>query len=477
MVAAARRQRDRLVRQLLLRTVSLFVALFVAELSIVGWLFFHDFNERAIQQKLLEAHDLGAWLADRFAGELAPAGSIDLVRLEERRDALERILDQAVEQIRFVNTVQVVTREGRVLLDIRRTASGRVRFIYWGLPFGGAAPRGPDSPPLDALPADPPAAGPPVALGRVIELPMGRAGDSLVLGVNSRALEAVAEEMHAENLVKLAVGGAVSLALLAVAFLYVLRLIHRTRRLEADAQRAEQLAHLGTLASGLAHEIRNPLNAMNINLQMLEEEIVAGEVGDDTLALLRSSRAEVLRLERLVKDFLAYARPRQLRKADVAPLDLVDDVVRFVRPQFEGAEVALELERDETAPVVRVDAEQIRQALLNILQNALEVSAPGKRVSVQVGATEQGEAVVTVRDQGAGIPDDVRARIFEVFWSKKPAGSGLGLPIAQRAVESHGGRIEVASALGLGSTFRIVLPPAVATEPGEASAVGVPAAG
>jgi signal transduction histidine kinase len=269
--------------------------------------------------------------------------------------------------------------------------------------------------------------------------------------------------------VRLLVGGAISLVLLVVAFLFVLRLVQRTRRLENEAQRAEQLAYLGTLASGLAHEIRNPLNAMNINMQMLEEELAGKDTAEPTLDLLRSARGEVLRLERLVKDFLAFARPQASRMEDIAPGALVADVVRFVRPLFAGRGVELELIQAPGAPIVRIDAGQIRQALLNILQNALEASPRGKTVAVTVGATPRGEARIEIHDEGPGIPRELLPRVFEVFWSRKPAGSGLGLPIAQRVVEAHGGRIEVDSREGSGSVFRIVLPAALAATAAETS--------
>ncbi|NJN64788.1 MAG: hypothetical protein HC882_07845 [Acidobacteria bacterium] len=306
--------------------------------------------------------------------------------------------------------------------------------------------------------------------GRDVEVPMGDEGDSLVLGTEPGAIEQEVESLRRSLLARLVLGGAMSLAILAVAFLYVLRLIHRTRGLEAQAQRANQLAYLGTLASGLAHEIRNPLNAMNINLQLLEEDVASGTIGEETRALLHASRAEVLRLERLVKEFLAYARPRPLQRSEFFPGDLVADIVRFIRTQFAEAGVDLVFQQEKGAPAVRADAEQIRQALLNILQNALEVSREGSRVVARVAATEQGEAMIEIVDEGPGIPESDRARIFEVFYSKKPAGSGLGLPIAMRVVEAHAGRIEVESEPGLGATFRIVLPPAVIADDAAAAA-------
>lgn len=468
-------RREQLVRRLFLRAISLFLALFIADLFIVGWLFFHDFDQRAIRSKLAEAADSARILANNLYREMAPAGSFDFVRIVARRVAIGQMIDQYTAQLKFVKFVDVVDRNGRVLLR-RSVDEGGLSQLRLGGSFGGEAPPSPDSPPSFPMLTEGQqflAVTSPSQV-RVVPVPFGAGAGTLVLGMTAAPQDEEIGRLRQTLIMRLLAGGAVSLVLLGIAFTYVLRLVHRTRRLEADAQRAEQLAYLGTLASGLAHEIRNPLNAMNINLQMLEEELAAGPVQGEPLDLLRSSRSEVLRLERLVKDFLAFARPQTTRREELAPAELVGDVVRFMRPLFQEARVGLELVQEPGAPAVRIDPGQIRQALLNVLQNALEASPPGSAVTATVGATARGEARIDIRDQGPGIPEDIRREIFQVFWSKKPAGSGLGLPIAQRALEAHGGRIELESSEGQGSVFRLVLPSAfeAAAQPADATTTG-----
>ena len=247
-----------------------------------------------------------------------------------------------------------------------------------------------------------------------------------------------------------------------MSFIYVVRLLKRTRRLEAEAQMADRLAYVGTLASGLAHEIRNPLNAMNMNLQMLEEELVSGDCPPDpeTESLLASTKGEIKRLETLVTDFLAYARPVAPR---LEPRDLnqtVHELVRFLSAEFrqKGIQVALAL--GESLPTVGMDEAQLRQALLNILINAKDVLGQGGIVKVATEPGSEGDVVIRISDNGPGIAPELRQRIFDVFYSSRGGGTGLGLPIAQRIVESHGGWMELETEVGKGSTFILHLPPA-----------------
>jgi two-component system sensor histidine kinase HydH len=440
--------REREIRRLLLRAVVIFVLFFFAHGAVAGWIVFRDLDRRALQEKLLETRQFARGLADELARQVAPHGSFESVRLIESQAVVSRMLDDWTLQTKVVKRLQIQAHDGRVIAEFFPDQGGRsVR--YAGTAFGGAAPVSPDSPPISALPRN---RGMTevrtIGAERVVEVPVGAGAAKLMLAIVPDALEEEALALRRSLMRQLLIGGAISSVILALAFLYVLRLIQRTRRLEAESQKAEQLASLGTLASGLAHEIRNPLNAMNINLQMLEEELSSSGIDADTLQLLKSSRGEVLRLERLVKDFLAFAKPRVERREEIAPGELVADVLRFSRPQFHAAGLRLELKTEEGAPAVWVDPARIRQALLNILQNALEVSPKGGAVVVTVGATAQGEARIDIADQGPGIDGAALGHIFEVFWSKKPAGSGLGLPIARRSVELHGGRIEVETAIG-----------------------------
>lgn len=458
-IGSAKPERERLVRKLFFRALALFLVLFLADGMIVGWLFFLNFDQRFISNKVAESQRSANLLAGSLESEMAPGGALDYYRLTERQQVVGRLIDQYTAQLRVVKFVEILDSAGRPLLR-RIVGGGLVGFARTGS-FNGKAPASPDT-----APAFPGAAEP----GQLFSLTtrphtiqwvsakLGKSNGTLHLAL---ANDELLPEERGALLRKLLFGGGMSLVLLGVAFLYVLRLAQRTRRLEAEAQRAEQLAYLGTLASGLAHEIRNPLNAMNINLQMLEEELGQERVPGETVELLRSSRSEVLRLERLVKDFLAFARPKPAQREELAPGSLVADVVRFVRPLFQERKVALEQRDEPGTPTVLIDPSQIRQALLNIMQNALEASRPGSSVTLTVGATDQGEARIDVSDHGPGIDAKSQILIFQVFWSGKPAGSGLGLPIAQRLVESHGGRIELDSEVGVGSTFRIILPSAI----------------
>lgn len=468
MAEVGSKSRDKIVRRVFLRTVLLFLGLFAANGGVLGYLLIHDFDQRAVWEKLAETADVGAEIAALLNDEVAPGGSVDFVRLVQRREYIGEVISKYTARLRLVNRVQVVDSAGRSLtFPVDQQSS--VRDIPIGGAFSGDAPPSPDSPP-PALPLGTSFAL--VGAERVINVPLGTGSGKLLLALTPGPTHEEVQRLRNTLMLRLLLGGAISVALLAVAFLYVLRLLHRTQRLEAESQRAEHLAYLGTLASGLAHEIRNPLNAMNINLQLLEEELDENKLADDSVSLLRSSRQEVSRLERLVKDFLLFAKPQPARREELAPAELVADVVRFMRPVFHEASVKLDFVQEPGAPAVRIDTGQVRQALLNVLQNALEASPRPGTVTVRVGATERGEARIDVLDEGPGVPAEVRAEIFQAFWSKKPAGSGLGLPIAQRAIEAHGGRIEVDSTPGQGSLFRIVLPSAIVVVPDQAVASG-----
>ena len=445
------------VRRLLLRAVALYLGLFIAIGGTASWLIFHDFSERQISEQLAEVQSRGRDLA-RQLRELGLDKAIGEIQEITRQTAIARKIDEFTATLTQTTSVKLVDAAGRVIYSGHREETREI-------PVGDDVPVNPDSPPenfLGGVLSQSPLGDQAGIIGfphvRTITVPVGESGH-LVMGIVSEK-EAIAETQRL-LMGKMILGGLVSLMLLTVAFLYVLRLVQQTRDLEAGSQRAKQLAYLGTLASGLAHEIRNPLNAMNINLQMLEEELAEEGLGGETIALLSSSRDEVKRLERLVKDFLAFARPHSARREEISPVDLVSDVLRFMRPLFAKADVALELQREEVAPNIRVDTGQIRQALLNVIQNALEVSKAGDRVIVRVEETLRGEASILVRDEGPGMDRATRDQIFDVFYSEKPAGSGLGLPIAQRMVEAHGGHIEVESEVGKGSTFSIILPPSV----------------
>ncbi len=227
------------------------------------------------------------------------------------------------------------------------------------------------------------------------------------------------------------------------------------RAYQHRAALSEKLAAIGTLAAGLAHEIRNPLNAAHLQLQLLERRAARADPEGRLAEIARTVQGEIDRLSRLVDDFLRFARPAPLR---AAPLDLVElaaQVIELERPAFAESGVDLDFVHDEAAPL-EGDREKLTQLLLNLVRNGREaVAGTGGRVTVEVRRRSDGASLV-VRDTGPGIPDDLRTRIFEPFFSTKEGGTGLGMAICHSVVTLHGGDIEARN--DGGAVFEVRLP-------------------
>jgi signal transduction histidine kinase len=236
--------------------------------------------------------------------------------------------------------------------------------------------------------------------------------------------------------------------------------VERARHLETEraAQahiiQTEKMAMMGTFASGLAHEVRNPLNSMGLQLSLLERRTAAA--GADTREIVGIIRAEIKRLEALVNDFLLLARTSRMsfHRADLSAL--ADEVVRLLAPEAEAAGVRLELQhRGAALPEVLMDAEKMKQVVINLVRNAIEAMPGGG--SVVVATQLRGErACLRVTDTGPGLPEEID--VFQLFVSTKPGGTGLGLSIAQQIVLDHGGDIQAESRKQEGTVFTVCLP-------------------
>jgi signal transduction histidine kinase/AraC-like DNA-binding protein len=229
---------------------------------------------------------------------------------------------------------------------------------------------------------------------------------------------------------------------------------------EAQARiiQSEKMAVVGTFASGLAHEVRNPLNSINLQLSILERRL--GRMEPAATAGLRELtgviREEINRLDGLVGDFLQFSRTNRVQHE---PRDLdavIDEVVRLLRPQARASQVALRRQRvGDSLPQLRIDVERMKQVVLNLLQNAIEAMPQGGVVTIESGLVE-GRARFVVRDQGPGLPPDLD--VFQLFVTTKAKGTGLGLSIAQQVVLEHGGEIAAADQPGGGAAFVVSLP-------------------
>ena len=226
---------------------------------------------------------------------------------------------------------------------------------------------------------------------------------------------------------------------------------------QARIVQGEKMAALGTFASGLAHEVRNPLNSISLQLARLERKTQVLEPGlaNEVTSLTRIIREEVERLDALVGDFLLFARPVRPSHQAVSLADLAFEVARLLAPEAQLAGVHLEVARGEPLPALPLDAARLKQVVLNLLRNALEAIPGEGRVLVECGLVE-GRARLAVHDTGPGLPSDLD--IFQLFVTTKPRGTGLGLAIAQQIVLEHGGELTAVNRAGGGATFTVTLP-------------------
>jgi signal transduction histidine kinase len=226
-----------------------------------------------------------------------------------------------------------------------------------------------------------------------------------------------------------------------------------------DAHLKDRLAFLGSLASGLAHEIKNPLSTMTITLGLLREDFEDAESQRERRVLRKVQllESEVVRLEKILQDFLQFAGGHAVRPELVDPNLLVGDLLEFFEPSCRDAGLSLRRQFSPSLPQVLVDRELIKQALLNLLTNARQAMPDGGELMVHTSTT--GDRVrIDVVDTGVGIPPEALDRIFEVYFSTKASGTGLGLPTVRRILLEHGGDVEVDSEVGRGTCVSVFLP-------------------
>jgi signal transduction histidine kinase len=219
---------------------------------------------------------------------------------------------------------------------------------------------------------------------------------------------------------------------------------------------SERLAAIGRMAAHVTHEVRNPLSSIGLNVELLEEELANS--GKEANELLRAIHREIEHLTAITEEYLRVAR---LPNPQLEPEDLGDitrTTVEFMRAEFAAAGIGLELDVPAHLPLTALDEGQIRQVLVNLLKNAREAMPSGGRVRVQV-ASDEGGVVVRVADEGPGMTRDEHQRIFDLFYTTKANGSGLGLPLSQQIVVAHGGVIRCESAPGQGTVFELCFPP------------------
>lgn len=253
--------------------------------------------------------------------------------------------------------------------------------------------------------------------------------------------------------------GLSTLLLIATALLAGAALIHdarERRRMEEQLARQEKLTAMGHLASGVAHEIRNPLNAVSMIAQRLQLEFEPQADGPEYRELTTTLASESRRINAIITQFLQFARPAPLNKAPLRLDQLVGHVTALLQGEASQRGIAISQECRQVREII-ADSDKLTQALVNLVRNSIAASSPGGRISLS--CRQLGEQVaVEVADDGAGIAPEEIDKIFNLYYTTREEGSGLGLSIVQQIIAQHGGKIQVASQPGKGTHFTITLP-------------------
>ncbi len=238
--------------------------------------------------------------------------------------------------------------------------------------------------------------------------------------------------------------------------------LEKTRELQTQLQEAEKSAVVGRLASAIAHEIRNPLNYINLTLDHLRKKFTPADAArkETFEKLTRQLKMEVERINQQISDFLRYSRPPKLNIQPVSVRSVIDDSLRIIEPQAAEQNILISVVERGEIPLINADAEVLRSVFSNLFINASQsMEKNGGNLNVIIS---QGTKCVTieVKDTGGGIPEENLSKVFQPYFSTKETGTGLGLAIAKKIIDEHRGKIEVDSEIGSGSCFRVSLPKA-----------------
>lgn len=255
------------------------------------------------------------------------------------------------------------------------------------------------------------------------------------------------------------VKGPEEVSALSVTFNEMLVGLRRNQELEEELQRSERSAVVGRLASGIAHEIRNPLNFINLSIDHLREAFAPANPAQSAQYkhILTTIKDELARLNQLVSDFLSYGRPAKLKLRDIDARVLAEEVRDLVAAKADEQGVKIAIESNGADTRLTADAEQLKTCFSNLMINAVQAMPGGGDLDVVLN-TNDGHIEIEFSDTGTGMLPETLEQIFEPYYSTKETGIGLGLPLTKKIIEEHGGQIEVESEVGIGTSFIVTLP-------------------
>jgi signal transduction histidine kinase len=267
-----------------------------------------------------------------------------------------------------------------------------------------------------------------------------------------------------------------------VGVLLVSRNLSYLSRMQSTIAYSRKLVALGRLTAGIAHEVKNPLNAMMIHLELLRTKIrhgIAREVApvgagaggvsvvearapgraiEGALEHVEVIESEIRRLDEVVQGFLKFSRPEDLRLQPVRVTTIFDEILPVIKPEAAANHVRVEVDSPVTVPAVNGDAAMLRQAFLNLAMNACQAMPNGGTLRLSAASAPRDQVEVKFEDTGVGIPEGDLGKIFDLYFTTKDHGTGIGLSMVYRIIQLHDGEVEVQSTPGRGTTFRVLLP-------------------